>query len=149
MNRPFGRGPTTLLRGLTITMVINHLRLSWDDPPSSHFVGIQGLVLLRDLWFRLDRSGEGASFLLSFPTNHKNCHPGSQGYSPPPWNQVLIMPMIEGQWWLRIRQIRPTYFLGGHSGMGNFAGGLGILQPLWFPKASSSATSTFLKLTSW
>ena len=23
--RPFGRGPTTLLRGLTITMVINHL----------------------------------------------------------------------------------------------------------------------------
>ncbi len=26
MKRAFGRGPTTLLRGLTITMVINHLR---------------------------------------------------------------------------------------------------------------------------
>ena len=23
--RPFGKGPTTLLRGLTITMIINHL----------------------------------------------------------------------------------------------------------------------------
>ena len=35
--RPFGRGPTTLLRGLTITVVINHLRPSWDDPPSVCF----------------------------------------------------------------------------------------------------------------
>ena len=34
--RPFGRG-TTLLRGLAITMVINHLRPSWDDPPSIGF----------------------------------------------------------------------------------------------------------------
>ena len=33
MERPFGRG-TSLLRGLTIAMVINHLRPSWDDPPS-------------------------------------------------------------------------------------------------------------------
>ena len=32
--RPFGRGPITLLRGPTITMVINHLRPSWDDPPT-------------------------------------------------------------------------------------------------------------------
>ena len=30
--RPFGRG-TSLLRGLTITMVINHLITYWDDPP--------------------------------------------------------------------------------------------------------------------
>ena len=29
----FGRG-TTRLRGLTITMVINHVSKSWDDPPS-------------------------------------------------------------------------------------------------------------------
>ena len=35
MKRPFARGPTTLLRGLMITMVINDLRPSWDDPPSS------------------------------------------------------------------------------------------------------------------
>lgn len=42
-----------------------------------------GLVLLRDLWFRLDRSGEGADFLLGFstkatppPTTRKS-HPGS------------------------------------------------------------------------
>ena len=34
MKRPFGRR-TTLLRGLTITMVINHLLYSWDDPPSA------------------------------------------------------------------------------------------------------------------
>ena len=33
--RPFIRGPTTLLGGLTITMVISHLRPSWDDPPST------------------------------------------------------------------------------------------------------------------
>ena len=33
--RPFGRGPTTLLRGLTITMVISHVSESWDDPPST------------------------------------------------------------------------------------------------------------------
>ena len=31
--RPFGRG-ITLLRGLRITMVINHVSKSWDDPPS-------------------------------------------------------------------------------------------------------------------
>ena len=31
---PFGRG-ISLLRGLTITMVIGHLRPSWDDPPST------------------------------------------------------------------------------------------------------------------
>ena len=31
--RPFGRG-TALLRGLTITMVINHVSIHWDDPPS-------------------------------------------------------------------------------------------------------------------
>ena len=32
--KPFGRGPTTLLRELTITMVINHVSEFWDDPPS-------------------------------------------------------------------------------------------------------------------
>ena len=32
MNRPFGRGPTTpILRGLTITIVINHLITKLDD----------------------------------------------------------------------------------------------------------------------
>ena len=30
--RPFGRGPTTPVRGLTITMVIK-----WDDPPSGRY----------------------------------------------------------------------------------------------------------------
>ncbi len=29
MKRPFGSGPTTLLSGLTITMVINHVSESW------------------------------------------------------------------------------------------------------------------------
>ena len=33
MKRPFGRG-TNSFRGLTITMVINHLYTKWDDPPS-------------------------------------------------------------------------------------------------------------------
>ncbi len=31
--RPFVRGPTTPVRGPTITMVINHFS-NWDDPPS-------------------------------------------------------------------------------------------------------------------
>ena len=32
---PFGRGTNPTERGLTITMVINHLLYkSWDDPPS-------------------------------------------------------------------------------------------------------------------
>ena len=34
--RPFGRGPTTRSLGDFLTMVIDHLRPSWDDPPSSH-----------------------------------------------------------------------------------------------------------------
>ena len=34
MKRPFGRGTTRSLGGLTITMVINHVSKSWDDPPS-------------------------------------------------------------------------------------------------------------------
>ena len=32
--RPFGRGPTTRSLGDFLTMVINHLHPSWDDPPS-------------------------------------------------------------------------------------------------------------------
>ena len=49
-------------------------------------VEFPGLVLLRDLWFRLDRSGQGAElfFLCSasplqafLPPNHKKCYPGS------------------------------------------------------------------------
>ena len=32
--RPFGSGTTRILSGLTITMVINHVSKSWDDPPS-------------------------------------------------------------------------------------------------------------------
>ena len=34
--RPFIRG-ITLPRGLTITMVINHVSKSWDDPPSTYY----------------------------------------------------------------------------------------------------------------
>ena len=33
--RPFGRGPTTLLRGLMITMVSNHVSKSWEAHPPS------------------------------------------------------------------------------------------------------------------
>ncbi len=33
--RPFGRGTTNPTKGTKLTMVINHLRPSWDDPPSS------------------------------------------------------------------------------------------------------------------
>ena len=32
--KPFGRGPTTLLRGRKLTMVINHLQVMGPDPPS-------------------------------------------------------------------------------------------------------------------
>ena len=35
--RSFGRGPPTLLRGRNLTMGINHVSKSWDDPPSSCF----------------------------------------------------------------------------------------------------------------
>ena len=42
--RPFIRGITPV-RGLTITMVINHLRPSWDDPPSSFRGGYLDLRL--------------------------------------------------------------------------------------------------------
>lgn len=31
--RPFGTGRHPILRGLIITMVINHISKSWDDPP--------------------------------------------------------------------------------------------------------------------
>ena len=38
MKRLFGRGPTTLLRGLTITMVINHLGyLGWSSKYQNHY----------------------------------------------------------------------------------------------------------------
>ena len=32
----------SLLRGLTITMVINHVSKSWDDPPSGEIFGGKG-----------------------------------------------------------------------------------------------------------
>ena len=44
--RPFGRG-ISLLRGLTITMVTNHLRPSWDDPPSKELpLGLDQHILV-------------------------------------------------------------------------------------------------------
>ena len=33
--RPFGRGPTTPVRGRNLTMVFNHVSKSWEDPPSN------------------------------------------------------------------------------------------------------------------
>ena len=34
IKRPFGRGPTTRSLGDLLSMVINHVSKSWDDPPS-------------------------------------------------------------------------------------------------------------------
>ena len=47
IKRPFGRGPTTLLRGLTITMVINHLQVLGDPPSSPYDLSIGCLRLGR------------------------------------------------------------------------------------------------------
>ena len=40
MKRPFGRGPTTLLRGVLLTIVANYLQ-SWDDPPSKPMILVE------------------------------------------------------------------------------------------------------------
>ena len=44
LKMPFGRGPTTRSLGgrLAITMVINHVSKSWDDPPSGELFTCQG-----------------------------------------------------------------------------------------------------------
>ena len=59
MKRPFVRGPTTLLRTLTITMVINHVSKSWDDPPSGHQeMNAQEKLLLKQLGQRFQLASE-------------------------------------------------------------------------------------------
>ena len=40
MKKPFGRGPTTLLRGVLLTIVANYLQ-SWDDPPSTPVILVE------------------------------------------------------------------------------------------------------------
>ena len=52
MKRPFGRGPTTLLRGrkLTIVIVINHLHPLGAHPPSSGYLGPNFLLKGFNRW---------------------------------------------------------------------------------------------------
>ena len=58
MKRPFGRGPTTPVRELTITMVINHLQVMVAHPPSepqswAHFWILYGWSLTRSTYRNL------------------------------------------------------------------------------------------------
>ena len=66
MNRPFGRGPTTPLRRLTITMVINHVSKSWDDPPST--VSLASLLIIARL--RSNSFAAGGSRPPNFETEN-------------------------------------------------------------------------------
>ena len=101
--KPIWKGNNPILRGLMITMVINHLRPSWDDPPSrGELLNFGGLFILtfhldtpnlitelqkdRILW--IERTNRIWCFSQNFPKREAN------EVAIPTWNPK--QPFING-----------------------------------------------------